>query len=234
MSHRFGAFSITPWEFMVGGTVTFLGGPGSSVGPLGTRFVRAFGVDSAGNAFFAGGKGGYVVDYFVNAVGETLERGDVVVLGSAPVGRYGTDGAIPIPEVDLTERPYDRRVCGIVCDVVAAASMPDPDPADWPAPAEGEEDTHPFARFAGSADADRTRVGDRQMGRMVTLGAFTFCKVDADVAAVDAGDLLTTSSTRGHAQKVTDPAAAPGAVLGKALAPLTSGRGLVPVLVGLS
>ena len=71
------------------------------------------------------------------------------------------------------------------------------------------------------------------MGRMVTLGAYGFCKVDADVAPVAAGDLLTTSATRGHAQKVTDRGAALGAVLGKAMAPLESGHGLIPVLVGL-
>jgi hypothetical protein len=65
------------------------------------------------------------------------------------------------------------------------------------------------------------------MGRMVTLGAYPFCKVDADVAPVAVGDLLTTSATRGHR------GAALGAVLGKAMAPLESGRGLVPVLVGL-
>ncbi len=44
-------------------------------------------------------------------------------------------------------------------------------------------------------------------------------------------DLLTTSPTRGHAQKVLDPAAAMGAIVGKALAPLAKGRGRIPVMV---
>ena len=61
-----------------------------------------------------------------------------------------------------------------------------------------------------------------------------FCKVDADAAPVDIGDLLTTSNTPGHAMKATDRERAFGAVIGKALAPLVSGRGLIPVLVALN
>jgi hypothetical protein len=48
---------------------------------------------------------------------------------------------------------------------------------------------------------------------MVTLGAFACCKVDADVAPVEAGDLLTVSSTRGYAQKLLDPRAPAGAIV---------------------
>jgi hypothetical protein len=59
------------------------------------------------------------------------------------------------------------------------------------------------------------------------------CRVDADIAPVAVGDLLTTSSTRGHAMKVADPRLALGAIVGKALAPLSSGRGLVPILITL-
>jgi len=70
-------------------------------------------------------------------------------------------------------------------------------------------------------------------GRMVTLGCWTHCKVDADLGAIETGDLLTTSPTPGHAQKASDASRAPGAVLGKALAPLGSGRGVIPILVSL-
>ena len=51
---------------------------------------------------------------------------------------------------------------------------------------------------------------------MVTLGAFAHCKVDADIAPIQVGDLLTTSPTKGHAQKVLDPQKAVGAIIGKA------------------
>jgi hypothetical protein len=60
-----------------------------------------------------------------------------------------------------------------------------------------------------------------------------WCLVDADRGAIKTGDLLTTSSTPGHAMKVADSTRAFGAVLGKALSELPSGRGLVQILVAL-
>ena len=59
------------------------------------------------------------------------------------------------------------------------------------------------------------------------------CKVDADISPIQAGDLLTTSPTPGHAMKAHDPAKSFGAVVGKALASLPSGKGLVPMIVCL-
>jgi hypothetical protein len=67
----------------------------------------------------------------------------------------------------------------------------------------------------------------------VALVGKVYCKVDATVAAVEVGDLLTTASTPGHAMKASDSTKAFGAVLGKALKPLTSGMGLIPILVAL-
>ena len=59
------------------------------------------------------------------------------------------------------------------------------------------------------------------------------CKVDAGHAAIEIGDLLTTSPTPGHAMRASDPVSAFGSVIGKALRPMASGRGLVPILVAL-
>ncbi len=60
-----------------------------------------------------------------------------------------------------------------------------------------------------------------------------WCYVDADAnGAVHAGDLLTTSNTPGHAMKA-EAGQANGAVLGKAMSNLDSGKGMVLVLVGL-
>ena len=67
----------------------------------------------------------------------------------------------------------------------------------------------------------------------LALTGKVWCKVDADYGSVNLGDLLTTSPTRGHAMLATDPARAFGAVIGKALGSLSSGRALVPVLVAL-
>jgi len=67
----------------------------------------------------------------------------------------------------------------------------------------------------------------------LTLVGRVYCNVDAAYSPVEVGDLLTTSPTPGHAMKADNPLRAFGAVLGKALRPLTAGRGLVPILVAL-
>lgn len=67
----------------------------------------------------------------------------------------------------------------------------------------------------------------------VALTGRVWCKVDADAGAVRPGDLLTTSDTPGHAMRVQDHDLAQGAVLGKAMSSLETGRGLVLVLVSL-
>lgn len=80
-------------------------------------------------------------------------------------------------------------------------------------------------------------VLDKQNGnqnrRPVALLGKVFCKVDATAEPVQVGDLLTTSSTPGHAMKACDRERSFGSVIGKALGPLQSGCGLVPVLVAL-
>jgi len=61
-----------------------------------------------------------------------------------------------------------------------------------------------------------------------------WCYCDADTnGSIEAGDMLTTSNTPGHAMKVTDFNHANGSIIGKAMSPLKSGRGLVLVLVSL-
>lgn len=67
----------------------------------------------------------------------------------------------------------------------------------------------------------------------IALMGKVFCKVDARHAPITVGDLLTTSPTPGHAMKALDPIQAIGAVLGKALKPLTDGVGMIPILVSL-
>lgn len=67
----------------------------------------------------------------------------------------------------------------------------------------------------------------------IALIGKVYCKVDAAYAAIQIGDLLTTSPTRGHAMKADDPLRSFGAVIGKALDSLPSGKGLLPILVCL-
>jgi hypothetical protein len=63
----------------------------------------------------------------------------------------------------------------------------------------------------------------------LVVGGIVPCNVDASFGPIRAGDLLGVSPTPGHAMRVVAPA--PGTVLGKALQPLASGRGVISVLV---
>lgn len=68
----------------------------------------------------------------------------------------------------------------------------------------------------------------------VALTGRVWCWADADAGGpIQAGDLLTTSPTPGHAMKVQDRGRAAGATLGKAMSSLKGGRGYVLVLVNL-
>ena len=67
----------------------------------------------------------------------------------------------------------------------------------------------------------------------IALIGKVLCKVDADCASIETGDLLTTSPTLGHAMKALDPLKAFGTVIGKAIGRIKEGRGMIPILVTL-
>ena len=78
------------------------------------------------------------------------------------------------------------------------------------------------------------RLGAEGYDYDVALAGRVYCNVDATYGAVEPGDLLTTSATPGYAMKVTDHAAAQGAILGKAMEGLAEGQvGQILVLVTL-
>jgi hypothetical protein len=74
-------------------------------------------------------------------------------------------------------------------------------------------------------------IGDAETQTPLALAGRVPCKVSAENGPIRRGDLLTTSSTPGHAMRATDPA--PGTVLGKAMGELESGTGVITVLVTL-
>ncbi|HKQ74172.1 MAG TPA: hypothetical protein VJ810_10770 [Blastocatellia bacterium] len=198
-----------------------------------TGTLRVNGVFTA-----AGGKVGYVVDQFINKLGETVEEGDVVVIGqNQSMLFYGQHENIPIPEIDLAESAYQTGVCGIVCET--HGELRQQPEGDEGGKAKGARKTKkpviaPQAFTLEEMEKqERTQVQPGQIGLMVTLGAFAHCKVDADIAPIKVGDLLTTSPTKGHAQKVLDPGKAVGAIIGKALGSLKKGKSKIPVLVML-
>jgi len=183
-----------------------------------------------------GGKGGYVMDQFINALDEVLEEGDVVVIGANQSSHYyGQRDNIPIPEVDLAQSAYDTSVCGIVCEVygeLQSRSESDQGKKSKEGKKTRKSEMRPQAFTPAELDEmGRAQVQPGQIGWMVTLGAFAHCKVDADIAPIKVGDLLTTSPTKGHAQKALDPGKAIGAIVAKALGPLKKGKGKIPVLV---
>jgi hypothetical protein len=74
----------------------------------------------------------------------------------------------------------------------------------------------------------------RRTAGAIALVGKVYCRVDSAYAPIEVGDLLTTSPTRGHAMRVVDPSRAFGAIIGKALRPLSRGAELIPILVSSS
>ena len=78
------------------------------------------------------------------------------------------------------------------------------------------------------------RLGAGQFDHDVALAGRVYCKVDATFGEVRPGDLLTTSFTPGYAMVVRDYDKARGAIIGKAMQPLSLGeKGEILVLVTL-
>lgn len=104
-------------------------------------------------------------------------------------------------------------------------------------PSDREYDTRVAGVLSGAGSYAPALILDRHEPRgdrlPLALMGKVYCKVDATNVAVEIGDLLTTSSTPGHAMKAQDQQRAFGAVIGKALQPCRGTRGLIPILVAL-
>ena len=184
------------------------------------------------------------ITQFANVFGETLEQGDVVVIAKKQTSLFSSPDGVLAPEVDFTENSYDTSVCGIVCEV--KVSLKPERQEERISGEKGKKAAKPASRSSKAlaapievasleelAAVDRSKVESGQIGLMVTSGAVAHCKVDADIAPINVGDLLTTSPTKGHAQKALDPSKAVGAIIGKALGSLKKGKGKIPALVTL-
>ena len=104
----------------------------------------------------------------------------------------------------MSDAPYDTRVAGVVS---------------------GANGVNPVIQLK--------QQGLLEDGKNVALTGRVYVLVDASNGPIKPGDLLTTSSTPGHAMKVNDHARAQGAILGKAMTGLSEGKGMVLVLVTL-
>ena len=78
-------------------------------------------------------------------------------------------------------------------------------------------------------------IDDPELAKEVPLAVIGIvpCKVTAENGPINRGDLLVTSSLAGYAMKGTNRNRMLGAVVGKALEPLSAGRGVIQVLVTL-
>lgn len=104
-------------------------------------------------------------------------------------------------------------------------------------PSQNAYDKRVAGVVSGAGDYKPGIVLDKQeserIRQPIALMGKVYCKVDARFGAIEIGDLLTTSSTPGHAMKADNPLKAFGTVIGKALKPLEEGQGLIPILVAL-
>jgi hypothetical protein len=102
------------------------------------------------------------------------------------------------------QEPYDKKVAGVIA---------------------GAGEFKP-AIILGKVPSSQGRLPIALVGK-------AYCRVDAAYGSIEAGDLLTTSSTAGHAMKAENPLQAFGAVIGKALRSLDSGQAMIPILIAL-
>jgi hypothetical protein len=158
------------------------------------------------------GKGSKGAGFFE---GDVTVTGDVILTGADCAEEFDIaqaaeiePGTVMVLDQDGAlrhcQQAYDKRVAGVISGAGA---------------------------YKSGLILDRQQVHDDRVP--VALIGKVYCKVDAQYAPIEIGDLLTTSSTPGHAMKASDPSQAFGAVLGKALRPLSEGQGLVPILVAL-
>ncbi|MGA8658222.1 MAG: hypothetical protein WB586_18930 [Chthoniobacterales bacterium] len=162
----------------------------------------------------AGGPAGYFQGD-VTVTGTLRAQVDVVLTGGDCAEDFDVAGTEPIEpgsvmvlneEGLLVEsgKAYDNRVAGVISGA-------------------GE--------YKPGIVLDKKQVSANRLP--VALVGKVCCKADARFGSIGVGDLLTTSPSPGHAMKVNDPLKAFGAVIGKALRPLESGQGMIPILIAL-
>jgi hypothetical protein len=181
------------------------------VNKAGGDIMRAFSGPTGGNIVFQINNTGYVTCADELSCESLLIRGGADLAEPFPLSDDGVPaGAVMVIDTDqpgrlkLSTEAYDSKVAGIVS---------------------GAGGVQPGIVL--------TQTEVLEDGRNVALSGRVYALVDADCAPVQPGDLLTTSTTPGHAMKASDAGRRSGAVLGKAMTPLTTGRGLVLVLVSL-
>ena len=195
-----------------GGGVGNNGGLGRALvdngsGGLVLNFANDFGSVTVGSGMNVLGG---VTAHFVNIVGgsDVAEPYEVAAAGSVkPLpGMVVAIDAAQIGQMRVVGKAYDKAVGGIIS---------------------GANGIQPGITLRQSGTVADGTFPVASIGRV-----WCWCDADAN-GPIEAGDMLTTSDTPGHAMRVSDFSRANGSIIGKAMSPLRSGRGLVLVLVSL-
>ncbi len=173
-----------------------------------------------GTAIVAKGSGSILKGYDTSPTPDLRfqvnNMGEVSADGSFHSG--GADFAEMLPAADGLE-PGDVLVVGPDGALLRSTTARDPTVV-------GVHSTQPG--FVGGSDAAMENPGDVPLAVMGVVPV----KASAENGPISPGDLLTTSSTPGHAMKANaDPAV--GTVIGKALEGLDEGTGVIQMLVML-
>jgi hypothetical protein len=187
----------------------------------GGNFSGVAGIHSAGGKGVYGSSSGNAgfFDGNVQVNGKLTVTGDIFLPGADCAEQFDSVGGQMIEPGTLvvidengalaeSQKPYDRKVAG----VVAGAGTYRPGIVLDKQPDEQPTDAH--------------RVVISLMGK-------AYCKVDAAYGEIEIGDLLTSSPSAGYAMKASDREKAFGTIVGKALRPLASGKGIIPILIAL-
>ncbi len=194
-------------------------GPGTSQGAAaanGTHEMvpRELPTDGDGNVYARSFRPSSSALATLTLVSEPVQAGDVLVISHEQPGT-----------MSLSRVAGDTAVVGIVAaepGVVLGADRPTAE----------KDAAEPVSTDQNAATATPAgQVANSRFRTPVTTSGVVPCKVDASFGAIRPGDLLTTSTTPGHAMRADDPR--PGTILGKALESLDTGTGLIRVLVML-
>jgi hypothetical protein len=148
-------------------------------------------------------------DGTLGAVDVVLTQADCAEDFDIAAGEMAEPGSVMVLDQEgmlkSSSTAYDRRVVGVIA---------------------GAGDYKPAITLDRRSSGGPSRMP-------ISLTGKVYCTVDASYEIIEVGDLLVTSPTPAHAMKANDPTVAFGAVIGKALRGLESGRGLIPILVSL-
>ncbi len=199
-----------------GHTVTGIGVSGQSVAQTGIGVKgegSQYGVEGVSSSGFGiHGSGSKGAGFFE---GNVTVTGDVILTGADCAEEFDVAATVEVEPgtvvvldqegvLQPSQQAYDKRVAGVVSGA---------------------------GNYKPGIVLDKQESSENRMP--VALVGKVYCKVDAQYAAIEVGDLLTTSSTPGHAMKADDPFKAFGSVIGKALRSLEAGQGMIPILIAL-